>query len=475
MFAILASGSLNELFDRLGARAASLLELPSSHPSTPWFPWLDFSKPAPPELCSANTLTLIRARAPGSSHARESGRGLSKSTEEGKPRGNTLPLCEMRTMCGNDPVRVQLPARGSRGIRGGGPRNTSSSGIKLRGTLQFAELRRRPRVEEPKALFSTAQGLGDFKALPVGEQLAVAISFRKVSQGPLALADGRHYETAFVSAGTLEKGVGGRGQDEGGTARKGEPGRRGLERAFPRLVSAILWENRRVKIKPRSPGLGGENGRARGAERKRSVRSFTSLLGPKPKQHVLVVVTAGLGAGRLVSDPRREELQPLEVVHQQPVQPASDNVRSTPNHPRQARSIIPAKQRVRAGMCLRLGWGEGTEAREELGREEAVAAAARTHAAHRNSHCNIAASLLPNGPRAELPSTFKVAQWRSGEPGRPLPECWPAAGLLAPQSRVLRALFLPIPNPLRPYPRRGEESPPLGASAAPARPAGRLS
>lgn len=35
-------------------------------------------------------------------------------------------------------------------------------------------------------------------------------------------------------------------------------------------------------------------------------------------------------------------LPPLEVVHQQPVQPASDNVRSTPNHPRQARSIIAA-------------------------------------------------------------------------------------------------------------------------------------
>ena len=37
-------------------------------------------------------------------------------------------------------------------------------------------------------------------------------------------------------------------------------------------------------------------------------------------------------------------LQPLEVVHQQPVQPASDNVRSTPNHPRQARSIIAARR-----------------------------------------------------------------------------------------------------------------------------------
>lgn len=35
---------------------------------------------------------------------------------------------------------------------------------------------------------------------------------------------------------------------------------------------------------------------------------------------------------------------PLEVVHQQPVQPASDNVRSTPNHPRQARSIIAARR-----------------------------------------------------------------------------------------------------------------------------------
>lgn len=37
-------------------------------------------------------------------------------------------------------------------------------------------------------------------------------------------------------------------------------------------------------------------------------------------------------------------LPPLEVVHQQPVQPASDNVRSTPNHPRQARSIIAARR-----------------------------------------------------------------------------------------------------------------------------------
>lgn len=70
----------------------------------------------------------------------------------------------------------------------------------------------------------------------------------------------------------------------------------------------------------------------------------------------------------------------VEAVHQQPVQPASDNVRSTPNHPRQARSIIPciARGARSGGGCT--DWGGGGE-REE--RKAAAAAAAATYTGSR--------------------------------------------------------------------------------------------